>query len=175
MAYWSQNNTFNASLYLQEDISPWNSRLRKAQVSITLPQFSYSQTLFISVSFTMVGAFRIVAKSAFVFLLCSVLFVSGPAHILCLTVASGWNKERCIPKILPLLRHRTSYIVLDAPCYNSSIRYSIWLKLFPNTSASICNILALEEFNDYNHYRSISSFSSDPNLNRGLYFHDTLY
>ena len=29
------------------------------------------------------------------------------------------------------------------------MRYSIWLKLFPNISASICNILALEEFNDY--------------------------
>jgi len=23
---------------------------------------------------------------------------SGPAHILCLTVASGWNKERCKPE-----------------------------------------------------------------------------
>jgi hypothetical protein len=29
-----------------------------------------------------------------------VLFVSAPAHILCLTVASGWNKERCAPEIL---------------------------------------------------------------------------
>jgi hypothetical protein len=30
---------------------------------------------------------------------CFVVFVSsvsGPAHILCLTVASGWNKERCV-------------------------------------------------------------------------------
>jgi hypothetical protein len=26
-------------------------------------------------------------------------FLSGPAHILCLTVASGWNKERCKPSI----------------------------------------------------------------------------
>jgi hypothetical protein len=24
------------------------------------------------------------------------VFFSGPAHILCLTVASGWNKERCM-------------------------------------------------------------------------------
>jgi hypothetical protein len=30
---------------------------------------------------------------------CSVSFVSGPAHILCLTVASGWNKELFIPAI----------------------------------------------------------------------------
>jgi hypothetical protein len=28
-----------------------------------------------------------------------VLCVSGPAHILCLTVASGWNKERCTSEI----------------------------------------------------------------------------
>ena len=134
---------------LKEDISPRNSRLRRAQVSIIFSQRSYLQTVFISIFFTMVGAFRMVAKSAFVFLLCSVLFVSGPAHILCLIVASGWNKERCIPKILPLLRHTTSYSVFGVSNYNSSMRYSIWLKLFPNISASICNILALEEFNDY--------------------------
>jgi hypothetical protein len=147
-----------ASLYLQEDISPWNSRLPTAQVSIIFSQCSYLQTVFISVSFTMVGTFRIVAKSAFVFLLCSVLFVSGPAHILCLIVASGWNKERCIPEILPLLRHKISYSVWRTSCYNSSTRYSIWLKLFPNISAFICNILPLEEFNDYNHYRNIKKF-----------------
>jgi hypothetical protein len=28
-----------------------------------------------------------------------VSFVSGPAHILCLTVASGCNKERCTTEI----------------------------------------------------------------------------
>jgi len=27
-----------------------------------------------------------------------VFLFSGPAHILCLTVASGWNKERCMPE-----------------------------------------------------------------------------
>jgi hypothetical protein len=26
-------------------------------------------------------------------------FVSGPAHVLWFTVASGWNKERCIPAV----------------------------------------------------------------------------
>jgi hypothetical protein len=35
----------------------------------------------------------------FVFRCCCVCFVSGPAHILHLTVASGWNKERCPPEI----------------------------------------------------------------------------
>jgi hypothetical protein len=49
--------------------------------------------------------------------LCFVLFVSSPAHILCLTVASGWNKERRIPEILPLLRHSTFCSVLGACCY----------------------------------------------------------
>jgi hypothetical protein len=34
-----------------------------------------------------------------VFFFVFVFFVSGPAHILCLTVASGWNKERCTPEI----------------------------------------------------------------------------
>jgi hypothetical protein len=28
---------------------------------------------------------------------------SGPAHILCLIVASGWNKEQCMPEIFSLL------------------------------------------------------------------------
>jgi hypothetical protein len=32
-------------------------------------------------------------------LLLIVFSFSGPAHILCLIVASGWNKERCIPEI----------------------------------------------------------------------------
>jgi len=31
------------------------------------------------------------------------VFFAGPAHILCLTVASGWNKERCNPKFNWLL------------------------------------------------------------------------
>jgi len=35
------------------------------------------------------GTFRTVAKCVFVFFVCFILFVSGPAHILCLTVASG--------------------------------------------------------------------------------------
>jgi hypothetical protein len=33
------------------------------------------------------------------FLCLFVSFVSGPAHTLCLTVASGWKKERCMPEI----------------------------------------------------------------------------
>jgi hypothetical protein len=35
----------------------------------------------------------------FLCLCCLFCFFSGPAHILCLNAASGWNKERCIPKI----------------------------------------------------------------------------
>jgi len=100
VAYWSKNNTFilNTSLYIQEDISPWKSRLRRSQVSYLLSLCSYLQTLIINVFYSD-WRFRISAKGAlFVFCVCFVLFVSGPAHILCLTVASGWNKERCIPK-----------------------------------------------------------------------------
>jgi len=88
------------------------------------------------------------------FSLCSVLYFSGPAHILCLTVASGWNKEQCIPEVLPLLRHRTFCNVLRNSCYNTSVRYSIWLKIFA-TFASTCSNLALEKFNVDNHYRNI--------------------
>jgi hypothetical protein len=59
-------------------------------------QCSYLQILLVSV-FTLFGAFRIHAKCALCFLLCSVWFVSGPAHILRLTVASGWNKNGAFP------------------------------------------------------------------------------
>jgi len=113
----------NSSLYLQEDTSPWSWRLRTAQVSYCFHICSYLLTELISV-FTVFGAFRTVAKSAFLFLLCSVLFVAGPAHILCLTVASGCNKERCIPEILPLLCPRHTH------CFNSRIVYLIGLKVF---------------------------------------------
>ena len=154
MAYWRQNNIFNYLAVPTRRYITMKFKIADNTAKYNFSQRSYLQTVFISVSFTMVGAFRIVAKSAFVFLLCSVLFVSGPAHILCLIVASGWNKERCIPEILSLSSHRTSYSVLGASCYNSSIRYSIWLMLSPNISAFICNSFALEEFNDYNHYRN---------------------
>ena len=137
---WSERHTedriicWNTSLYLQEDTSPWNSRLRRAQVSYLFLQLLYVITELISV-FTVFWRFRIFAKRAFVcsFFVC-VLFVSGPAHILCLTVASGWNRERCIPEILRLLRHRNFCSVLDAHCYNFRVRYLSWL----NFSQRLC-------------------------------------
>jgi hypothetical protein len=68
-------------------------------------------SVYISV-FTVFVGYAYSRNAPLCFLLCSVLFVSGPAHILCLTVASGWNKERCILEILPLLYHRTFCNVL---------------------------------------------------------------
>ena len=51
--------------------------LRTTQVSIIFSQCSYLHIVFISVSFTMVGAFRIVAKCACVFVVfCFVCFRS---------------------------------------------------------------------------------------------------
>ena len=107
MAYWSKNNMFilNTLFYIQEDISPWNSRLRRSQVSYPLLLCSYLQTLVFNV-FAVFGAFVHPRNAPFCFCVCFVLFVSGPAHILCLAVASGWNKERCIPEILWLLCQR---------------------------------------------------------------------
>jgi len=87
---------FKYLVVLQEDMSPWNSRLRTAQISFFFSQNSDLQTLLISV-FTVFGRFRIDAKCAFVFLLWFVSLVSGPAYILCLSVANGCNKERRIP------------------------------------------------------------------------------
>jgi hypothetical protein len=37
--------------------------------------------------------------SCFICVFCLFLLFQVPAHILCLTVASGWNKERCTPEI----------------------------------------------------------------------------
>jgi hypothetical protein len=42
-------------------------------------------------------------------LLICVLF-SGPAHILCLTVASGWNKERCTAEIEIIIKLITKFL-----------------------------------------------------------------
>jgi hypothetical protein len=75
MAYWSKKNMFilNTSLYIQEDISPWNSRLRRSQVSYLLSLCSYLQTSVINVFYS-VWRFRITAQRAFVFL-CVFCFV----------------------------------------------------------------------------------------------------
>jgi hypothetical protein len=101
-------------------------------------------------------------------------FVSGAAHILCLTVASGWNKERCIPEMLPLLCHKNFCSVLDAYHYNSRIRYFILLKFF-FISASICSNLALDKFSFYILYGNIQNFSSNPNLKPRAIFSQGLH
>jgi hypothetical protein len=49
MTEWSQNNIFKYLVVLQEDISPWNSRLQTAQISFLFCQNSDLQTLLISV------------------------------------------------------------------------------------------------------------------------------
>jgi hypothetical protein len=131
---WSEIHTedrtkyWNTSLYLQEDTSPWNSRLRRAQVSYLFLQLLYVITEFISV-FTAFGAFAYLQNAHLICVcVCFVLFVSGPALILCLDVASGWNWERCIPEILRLLGHRNFCSVLDVHCYNFRVIYLIRLK-----------------------------------------------
>jgi hypothetical protein len=40
-----------------------------------------------------------------------VSFVSGPAHVLCLNVASGCNSERCTTEIEKFLKLTESYFV----------------------------------------------------------------
>jgi hypothetical protein len=52
------------------------------------------------------------------YVFCSVSFVSGPAHILCLTVASGWNKEWCMLKNWNLC-----YIKFKGPHFDWSTSY----------------------------------------------------
>jgi hypothetical protein len=67
-----------------------NMKFKITNITGKLPLFTMFlfTTVFISVFTVFGGAFRTVAKSASVFfVLC--FFVSGPAHILCLNVASG--------------------------------------------------------------------------------------
>jgi len=67
-----------ASLYLQEDISPWNSRLLTAQISIPFSQCSYLQTVFISVFLQCLALFAWSRKAPLCFfvLFCFVCFRS---------------------------------------------------------------------------------------------------
>jgi hypothetical protein len=96
----------NQELYIQEDEQEWSTRTRTAQVSFHHFQVSYLRTVLITVfncsRNVRVTAFTNCVLSLFFFFFFWGLF-SGPAHVLCLTVASGWNKERCIPEILSLL------------------------------------------------------------------------
>jgi len=116
----------NTSLCIQEDTSSWNSRLRRTQVRFLFSQYSYLQTVLISV-FAVFGLSCSREMRLYVFsCVCFVCFRSRLFHPL--IVASGWNKEQCIPEILPLLRHRTFCIVLCAFCYNYRIMCLVCLK-----------------------------------------------
>ena len=55
------------------------------------------------------------------------VFFSGPALILCLTVASGWNKERCAPEIeLIITLPQNSQLCLTVYCKQS---VTLWVTL----------------------------------------------
>jgi hypothetical protein len=65
--------SWNTLFYVQEDISPWNSREWTTKVSLIFSQCSYLQTV-LNGAFVVLVAFRIVAKPAFVLLVFSCLF-----------------------------------------------------------------------------------------------------
>jgi hypothetical protein len=118
---------WNTSLYLQEDTSPWNARLRRAQVSYLFLQFLYVITEFICV-FTAFGAFAYLRKAPLdLFFVLFCLF-----QVLLISCASPWRAGEtgngASPEILRLLRHRHFCSVLDAHCYNFRVRYLIRLK-----------------------------------------------
>jgi hypothetical protein len=67
---------------------------------------------------------------------CFVLFVSAPAHILCLTVASGWNKERCMPEIEITVTMTEKSSILVNLLYLLTIR--VWLYKFRPGVGNLC-------------------------------------
>jgi len=108
-----------------------------------------------------------------VYLLCFVLFVLGPAHILCLSVAKVWNKERFISEVLPLLRHRTSCSALGPYYYNSRIRYLIWHKVFA-ISVRLHVIIWIWANLTFAAIRDVFKTSDQIRVsNRGIYSHKT--
>jgi hypothetical protein len=68
---------FKYLFYLEKDILLWNSRLWATHGSFLFLQCSYLQTVLISV-FTVSGSFKQSRNAPFSFLLCFILFVSGP-------------------------------------------------------------------------------------------------
>jgi hypothetical protein len=58
--------------------------------------------------------------------LCLFCVISGPAHILCLNVASGWNKERCTPEIEAIVT-----LSANPPFWFNCFKYycPVWLYL----------------------------------------------
>jgi hypothetical protein len=51
-----------------------------------------------------------------------VLFVSGPAHVLCLNMASGGNKERCMLEIYVFTLTENRFLVIVIHLYTVIIR-----------------------------------------------------
>ena len=104
VAYWSKKYKLQF-LAVQEDDSEWSTRTWTAQISFQHFQVSYlttvPPTVFIYSRTARVTVCLLIVFFVFFFLFYGLF--SGPAHILCLIVASGWNKERCIPEILPFL------------------------------------------------------------------------
>jgi hypothetical protein len=126
VALWSKNLAFKF-LVVQEDKSPRSTRMQTAQVRAWC-----SHRLLVS-RLWLLSMYRTILldtlRIQFVFWFVFFCLFSGPAHILCLTVASGWNKEGCVPRTLP-------YLCDDALCgvsgalpgrYHSSVGYFIWL------------------------------------------------
>ena len=58
------------------------------------------------------------------------VFFSGPAHVLCLTVASGWNKERRMPEIELIITLTAKFSVWTyfAIYYKSSVIFWVALR-----------------------------------------------
>jgi hypothetical protein len=101
VAHWSKKYKLHF-LAVQEDDSEWSIRTWTAQVSFQRFQFSYL-TIVPPTVFTYSRTVRVAVCLLIMFFFLFYGLFSGPAHILCLIVASGWNKERCIPEILPSL------------------------------------------------------------------------
>jgi hypothetical protein len=105
----------NSSLYLQEDTSPWNWRIRTAQVSSCFHICFYLQTVRISV-FTVFCPFAQSRNAPFCF--CCVLFWLFQVPLT--SCASPWRagvtRNGASPKYC-------YHYVLDPHCYNSRIVY----------------------------------------------------
>jgi len=129
MAYWNKNIIFilKTSLYVQEDISSWNSRLRRSQVSYLLSLCSYLQTLVINV-FCSVWRFHITAQSAFVFL-CVFCFVCFRSRSHPVPHRGERVKQGTVhSEILRLLCQRIFSSVLEHAVKIPTVVHLTWLK-----------------------------------------------
>jgi hypothetical protein len=132
---WSKRRTearkikLSASLYLQEDMSSWNSILRTAQVSIIHSQmFLFTDWIYWCFFYNGWRFSHIREKRLCVF--CCVLFCLFQVPLI--SCASPWRagdaRSGAYPNLLPLLRH--IYFFFSVYHYISRIRCLIWLKFF---------------------------------------------